>query len=83
MTDKQLIDKILHDPTYEGGVQYWIQKHDAQMLINARLIAALSDLSSTVGGYLHGAEWHHWKECHAARFAEALANKAVIPTSPE
>ncbi len=35
---------------------------------NARLEAALEDLRQTVGGYLHGADWKHWQQCHASRF---------------
>jgi hypothetical protein len=34
---------ILTDPKYEGGVQYWIQKHDALMHDAAR-IAQLREL---------------------------------------
>jgi hypothetical protein len=48
MTDKQLVYKLLHDPTYEGGVQYWIQKHDAEMLAHACLRGATARLCRAV-----------------------------------
>lgn len=35
--DRDLINKLLHDANYKGGVQYWAQKHDKLMLSIAQL----------------------------------------------
>lgn len=39
---------------------------------NAALRAAIEDMRTTTQGYLEGAEWEHWKQYHAERFARAL-----------
>ncbi len=41
MTAKKLLEKVLTDPTYEGGVQWWIRKHDALLEMNLRLVATI------------------------------------------
>lgn len=30
--ERELTNKLLHDPDYEGGVLHWVQKHDKRML---------------------------------------------------
>jgi hypothetical protein len=39
---KALINKLLHDPNYVGGVLHWVQKHDALMLQLAEVRAKLA-----------------------------------------
>jgi hypothetical protein len=91
MTDKQLIDKLLHDPTYEGGVQYWIQKHDAQTMALQRAQEALRIAHNALVWWQAGIEAkqpHNVLDektvSHAlAGVKSALANKANIPSSPK
>jgi hypothetical protein len=39
-----LINQLLTDPTYEGGVQYWIQKHDMLMTTSLKTVIKLSEV---------------------------------------
>jgi hypothetical protein len=57
----------------------WIAAAPARIAV---LEKALEDLRQAVGGYLHGKDWDHWQECHAARFA-ALANVQVSQPTNE
>lgn len=37
MSTEEKLQKVLTDPTYEGGVQWWINKHDQRLLAQVKL----------------------------------------------
>lgn len=47
--EQDLIDKLLHDASYEGGVRYWISKHDAGMLRELEVRSALAAATARCG----------------------------------
>jgi hypothetical protein len=44
----QKLDSILSDPKYEGGVQYWISRHDKLLAENAALRLTLNEAATSL-----------------------------------
>lgn len=40
--DTERLNKVLNDPDYHGGVQYWMKKHDEVQLALANLVAEIA-----------------------------------------
>lgn len=66
--DTVALDKVLHDPSYEGGVQYWIRKHDEVEATLAGLMMELGKRSPDIRKLIN-------EEMHRREKARAQAGK--------